>query len=397
MEGYRQPGTMPTKRIHATDYASAAIDAIPYGIVVVDGQRVSAANRATANLLWALERGGPPERCDELFACQAPGGPCETGCLCERASTSGAALPEIRIDTHPGSAVSALWVTASPMREDPRVVLHLRPGDARDRRRRTEPHWLEGPEVRISALGRTWVSSREGPLGGRWLQQRAGAVLKYLVCQRNRVVHAEEIADALWPGAGRAGVGNVRHFMHGLRGKLEPDRSKGVESSFIVTVQGGYALNRRRVRIDADEFERAVRDGLAAAARSEDEVAVQQLEHALELYRGDLVEDEPYAEWAYPERNRLRSLATNALRELARIMLGRRDLGAAATALERLAEMEPFDVDTHRALIAVWLAQGRRTDAARRYAAYRARMAREFGEEPGFTLANARRGDLALD
>src|SRR5207249_1468091 len=111
-----------------------------------------------------------------------------------------------------------------------------------DRRRRTDPHWLDGPEVRIWARGRTWVSSREGPLGGRWLQQRPGRLLKYLVCQRNRVVHAEEIAEALWPGADRAGVGNVRHFMHGLRAQLEPARVKGTESSFIVTVQGGYAL-----------------------------------------------------------------------------------------------------------------------------------------------------------
>jgi DNA-binding SARP family transcriptional activator len=392
MEGYPSPGAMPTNRIHEHELTSELIDAIPYGIVVVDAQRVVSANRATANLLWALERGGPPGRCHELFACQAPDGPCESSCLCDRARMAGTALPEIRIDTHPGSAVSAVWVTASPLPSDDAVVVHLRAGDARDRRRRTEPHWLEGPQLRISALGRTWVSSREGPLGGRWLQQRPGQLLKYLICERNRVVHAEEIAEALWPGAGRAGIGNVRHFMHGLRAKLEPDRAKGVESSFIVTVQGGYALNRRRVRIDADEFEQAVREGMTAA-----DAGVARLERALELYRGDLVEDEPYSEWAYPERNRLRGVATGALRALANARLRGGDLAAAGVALERLADMEPFDVDTNRALIAVWLAQGRRTDAARRFAAYRARMSREFGEEPGFTLVDARLADIAID
>jgi DNA-binding SARP family transcriptional activator len=387
---------MPTERVHGQDLTSELLDAIPYGIVVVDGQRIVGANRATADLLWNLDRGGPPERCHDLFACQAPEGPCSDSCLCDRARLAGTPLPEIRIDTHPGSTVSALWVTTAPVAGEERVVVHLRPGDARDRRRRSDPHWLEGPELRISALGRTWVSSREGPLGGRWMQQRPGALLKFLVCQRNRVVHAEEIADALWPGAGRAGIGNVRHFMHGLRAKLEPDRAKGAESSFIVTVQGGYALNRRRVRIDADEFERCVRDGLAAADRGERAVAAGHLEHAVELYRGDLVEDEPYAEWAYGERNRLRGVATRALRGLAGVRLADGDLDAAAIALERLADMEPFDVDTNRAVIAAWLAQGRRTDAARRYAAYRARMAREFGEEPGFVLADARLADIEL-
>jgi len=365
------------------------VEAIPYGIAVVEGQRVVSANRATAELLWSAARGGPPGRCEELFACRTPGGPCDGGCLCERAAASEGPLPEIRIDAHAGSATSAVWVTASPVGDGKRAVLHLRRGDARDRRRRTDPHWLEGPELHIRALGRTWVASREGPLGGRWLAQRPGQLLKFLVCERNRVVHTEEIADALWPGAGRGGIGNVRHFMHGLRSRLEPDRVKGAESSFVVTVQGGYALNRRRVRIDVDEFERAVREGLAAGGTNEAAARVG-LERALELYGGDLVADETYAEWAYVERDRLRTLAAQALRTLGRLALARGDLGGAGAALERLGDMEPYDADTHRALLAVWMAQGRRTDAARRFAAYRARVAREFGEGPGFSLAEAR-------
>jgi DNA-binding SARP family transcriptional activator len=270
------------------------------------------------------------------------------------------------------------------------VVLHLRPGDARDRRRRSDPHWLSGPELRISAFGRTWVDSVETPIGGSWLQQRPGQLLKYLVCERNRVVHAEEIAEALWPAAGRQSLNNVRHFMHALRAKLEPDRPRGVASSFIVTVQGGYALDRRRVRIDADEFETLAREGLAAARGREESVAIERLEHALALYRGDLVADEPYAEWAYVERDRLRSLAAEALRELIPLLLERRDLPRAAAALERLADFEPFDGETQRLLLATYLAQGRRSEAARRYGAFKARLARDFGEEPGFTLSEAR-------
>jgi DNA-binding SARP family transcriptional activator len=185
--------------------------------------------------------------------------------------------------------------------------------------------------------------------------------------------------------------------MHGLRARLEPARAKGAESSFIVTVQGGYALNRRRVQIDADEFEAYVRDGLAAVQRGDGATAIEQLEHGLSLYRGDLVEDEPYAEWAYPERNRLRSLASLGLRALAGLWLSRGELATAAGALERLADLEPFDADSNRALLAVWLAQGRRSEAARRYDAYRGRLAREFGEGPGFTLAQARLSDISFE
>ena len=382
--------TEPDRAAPAPADAAEVLDRLPYGVLVLEGRRVVGANAAAVRLLWDLETGGPPARCHEVFACRQAGGPCEHGCLAERAAAASGPLPEIRIDAAPGGAVTALWVTAAPLARGDGAVLHLRPGDARDRRRRSDPHWLAGAQLRISAFGRTWVDSGEGPIGGQWLQQRPGLLLKYLVAERNRVVHAEEIAEALWPGQGRQSVNNVRHFMHALRQKLEPDRQKNAPSSFIVTVQGGYALDRRRVHIDADEFEQAARDGLDAEERDDPTTALERLEHAVGLYRGDLVADEPFAEWAYDERDRLRTLAARALRALVRLRLAAEDLAGAASSLERLAELEPYDVDTHQRLLAVFVAQGRRTEAARRFQAYKARMAREFGEPPGFELADAR-------
>lgn len=377
MRGWaRNQGSLPAEVLHN----------LPYGVVVVDGAGgVVGWNGAAERLLpgLAAEAG---VRCDGLLACNAPGGPCEAGCLAARAAGGGAALPEIRIDAVGEAGVTALWVTAAPLESESRAVLHLRPGDARDRRRRSDPHWISGPDLRIRAFGRMRLDSAEGPLGGEWLGQRPGHVLKYLVCERNRVVHAEEMADGLWPGSGRRGLGNVRHFVHGLRERLEPDRPPRAPSSFVVAVRGGYAINRRHVRIDADEFERLAAEGLAAVARGDARAGRTLLEQAVDLYAGDFLADEPYAEWAYDERNRLRALAARGLRELARLTVMERDLPAAGRHLERLSTLEPFDSDVHRDLFAVWLAQGRRTDAARGFSAFRMRVLREFGEEPGFDL-----------
>jgi DNA-binding SARP family transcriptional activator len=355
-------------------------------VVVERGGLVSASNPCAQGYLPGLAD-GDPMRCGELFDCMAPGGPCADGCLAERAAQSEAALPEIRIDTRSAGGVSALWVTAAAL-GDGRALLHLRPGDARDRRRRSDPHWISGPRLRIAAFGRMHVDSAEGPLGGKWLQQRPGHVLKYLVCERNRVVHAEEIAEALWPGAGPTALNNVRHFIHALRDKLEPDRPKRAPSSFIAAVQGGYAIDRRRVQIDADEFEEAAKNGIAAARRGAIPEAEAELSKALELYRGDFLSDEPYAEWAYAERDRLRGLTTQCLRLLATILAKRDDLDGAAAVLEQLAELEPYDAEVHRQLLTAWLRLGRRTEAARRYTSFRMRMLREFGEEPDFELAD---------
>jgi DNA-binding SARP family transcriptional activator len=371
------------------ELAEAIYKQLPYGLVQVDGQgNVLNANPAALEMAWHSEKSSPPTVCHELFACRQSDGPCHLGCLAQRAAQSGETLPEIRINTLPGSPVSAVWVTATPLGVSIGVVLHLRPGDARDRRRRSDPHWIKGPELTIKALGRIRVDSREGPLGGNWLQQRPGQILKYLICERDRVVQAEEIAEALWPSAGRQGLSSVRHYIHGLRDKLEPGRSPRSGAPFIVTVRGGYAVNRRHVRIDADVFTESVREGLGAVEAEDTEKAGQMLELAMSLYRGDFLEDEPYAEWAMPERDRLRMMANDSLRALARIALTNGDQTAAVGHLDRLAELEPFDSDVHRELLRVLLAAGRRSQAMRRYSTFRARLRKEFAAEPGFELSD---------
>ena len=156
--------------------------------------------------------------------------------------------------------------------------------------------------------------------------------------------------------------------------------------------RGGYTINRARVSVDATEFEGHVVAGLAAAKRGEDAEACLRLAAGLDLYAGDYLADEPYAEWALPERERLRRMASDALRALARLKERRGDRDGAARDLERLTGLDPFDVDVHRDLLILLLRLGHRTEAARRYEALRYRMLTTFGEGLTFTL-----GDVMMD
>ena len=54
------------------------------------------------------------------------------------------------------------------------------------------------------------------------------------------------------------------------------------------------------------------------------------LESALELARGEVLEDEPWAEWAEPVRERYRRATLRARLDLAELLLGLRDFPAAA-------------------------------------------------------------------
>jgi DNA-binding SARP family transcriptional activator len=368
---------------------SEAFGAFPYGLFVLDGDgRVVCRNDEAKRLIELLGLAEAELTCCSLLGCRVPETVLEAACVTELALERDAPLPEIRVDIRSPAGAEAMWVTASAIGgAGKRVVLQLRPGVAGDRRRRTSPHWMTGPRLRIRALGSTSVESVEGPMGGAWLDQRAGQLLKYLVAERRRAVAVDEIGENIWPGADYAVGTSVRYYIHALRRRLEPQRGSREPSAFILVRSGTYRLALDHVEIDADDFEAHVSAGLAIATTSP-QAAAAELERGLAIYRGEFLAELPYAEWALAERHRLHDLACLGLRRLADIRLELRVLDGAARALERLATLQPFDEDVHRRLMELDIMRGRRSDAVRRYTALRSRLRRTFGHDPDFTLAD---------
>jgi DNA-binding SARP family transcriptional activator len=361
---------------------SEVFDCLPHGIAVTD--RVGALllwNRALAELL-ELGDEALGKTCCELFGCGTPSGP-RGGCVTERSIRAGGRPLEAVM---PRQDASPLWISVAPLRDDSsRLVFEVR--HSPDHRTVVPPTTREPqePRLRVFTLGRTEVLTRGGPLGGEWVDQRAGQVLKYLVCERHRVVPVEEIAESVCRHAQRTTLSTVRYFIHALRTKLEPGRPKHEGGSVVLARHGGYTLNNSEVWIDVDEFEAQVNLGSAALGHGERAAAGEHFETALSLYRGDFLADEPYAEWALMERERLHALAERPLRGLSE--LHGDDPDAAAGYLERLAQMEPLDGAVQRELLTLWVRQGRLSRATRHYQAFRQRLLREFGEQPTFSLS----------
>jgi DNA-binding SARP family transcriptional activator len=344
-----------------------------------------------AGPLTDLGAGGDRVVC-ELIGCRREDGPLADLCLHERAAEGDGVLPEVRVDLPEGAGERAAWVTVARVGAEPvQILTELRPGDPNDRRRRTTPHWTTGPRLRIVTLGRTSVRGPEGPIAGRWLANRPGKILKFLLAHRQRVSFADELSEKLWPESGSGSLEGVRHFVHVLREHLEPGPRERGKSSFILAEPGGYRIDRANVQIDADEFEDRITAGQTALQAGDQAAAAAALTVALELYGGDFLADEPYAEWALDERDRLHGIATDAMRQLATVHQAAGDLEAATAALERLTLHEPFDVEAHIDLLRLLVQRGRRSEAVRRYGMLRQRMLTTFGEDVGFSLA-----DIAL-
>ncbi|HWH96636.1 MAG TPA: BTAD domain-containing putative transcriptional regulator [Baekduia sp.] len=361
----------------------------PAAIIVQDADgRVVAANAAATRLLGdaVTLAAGAPIGCS-ILGCRAPGTRLADVCVHELARRSDGPLPPLRVDLLAGArydVVSAIVMALT----DGLVVTELR----RDvghlaRERLGSPRWSAEPQLRLFVLGRTCVMNGDEVLEGRWINNRAGHILKLLVAERHRrSVFTDEIISVLWPPDASPDTRGVRYFIHELRDQLEPGGSVDPPSAFIRATRGGYALDTERVWIDADAFERLVTDGCRAAERDED-AARDLIRQGVALYRGDFLADEPYAEWALHERDRLRDLAAAGLRTLAAIETRAGALAAATGTLVRLAELEPFDADVHRELFGLLLRRGRRSEALRRYETLRRRMLSTFDEPLDFSLS----------
>jgi DNA-binding winged helix-turn-helix (wHTH) protein len=152
-------------------------------------------------------------------------------------------------------------------------------------------------DVTVHALGRLSVSVSGKSRDGDWLQQRPGQVLRYLLASRGAAQRSEAIASALWPERGPSAVANVRYCIFKLREQLG-ERGETADS-LITRDAAGYRIDLRRVELDVDAFQAKSVAGIAAQRRGEAAQGEALLGHALELYRGEFLADDPYADWAF--------------------------------------------------------------------------------------------------
>ena len=347
------------------------------GVILVDpaGRLVWCSTAMEAGLQRVGLRWSRGTPCCDVLGC----GDHEDGCLTERALSAPEALHTRTWrgggDGHAlEGTVTARTIRSGSVRM---VALELRFHGAAKPAASTR-------DVTVAALGRVRVSVAGRSRDGDWLQQRPGQVFRYLLAARGGAQRSEAIASALWPERGPSAVANVRYCIFKLREQLAEG---GIPADSVVARDAaGYRIDLRRVELDVDAFQAQSLAGLAANRRGDAATAERELGEALRLYRGEFLADDPYADWAFSEREYLRGLAGKDLAAMAQIALAGGRLVGATEHLLRLSQLEPFDSHVHQMLIEVCLRRGRRTEALRHYDALRARLHRAFGEHPDFDL-----------
>jgi DNA-binding SARP family transcriptional activator len=118
--------------------------------------------------------------------------------------------------------------------------------------------------------------------------------------------------------------------------------------------------------LDTREFEDRLRRVTTRRAEETSASELEQLDTAIELFRGDLLE-EIYDDWCSIERERYRTLAGEALHRLMTYHAYRREWGLAVQRGQRLLALSPLHEQVHRTLMRCYACSGNRGAAVRQF------------------------------
>jgi DNA-binding SARP family transcriptional activator len=228
---------------------------------------------------------------------------------------------------------------------------------------------LFGPLV-VEDGGRT-LGPRD--LGG----MRPKQVLEILLTARGHRVPTDRLADLLWgQESPRNAAGSIQTFVSVLRRHLSSDRERARE--LVVTEAEAYRFATEMIDLDLDRFDEL----LERSARESTQLARRDLEKALALVRGEVLEDEPYATWALELRRTYQGRVLGAHLEAADVALAELDHAAALAHTEAAAALDRFSERAHRTAMLALYALGRQHDALETYRRFRTRIDEELGLEP---------------
>lgn len=242
------------------------------------------------------------------------------------------------------------------------------------------PSSSDAQPLRAHLLGSVRLSVGDTPVPDHvWSRRAARSLLLLLLVTPGHRLPRDRVLELLWPDASPDSADqSLRTAVHLLRRVLQPALRSGRDSVYLAVNVDVLELNPELVRLDSDAFE----DLLAMARAAAVPERRRLLGQVLGLYEGDLLEDEPYVEWAEAPRERLRRLHRRAVLDLALLDAERGEPGSSVTELERLLHKDETDEPVLRAFMQALAGAGRSDDAVRVYHQVTASLRDELGVEP---------------
>ena len=228
---------------------------------------------------------------------------------------------------------------------------------------------LFGP-IEVAEGGR-----RLGPrdLGG----PKAKQVLELLLMARGHDVTKDRLADQLWgESLPKRAFAALENHVSVLRRHLD---GVGRGRDLVVTDPGGYRVAAERIDLDLDRFD----ERITAAGKAGTRMARKLLSEAVQAAaRGEVLEDEPYAEWADELRRTYRARLLGVHLDAAESALAERDTRSAIDHAVAAMAIDPYAERAHRLAMLAHYAQGDQRESLAGYQRLRSLLSGDLGIEP---------------
>lgn len=199
--------------------------------------------------------------------------------------------------------------------------------------------------------------------------KKSEALLAFLASPPGQMHSREKLAALLWSDSGEDQARqSLRQTLFTLRKVLTPS-----EEIVVAGDSDRIGIDASRVQVDVDRFLQAT-SGTPGA-------------EAVDIYRGEFLEglnldEENYETWVGIERERLRETALAAYSSLLDRQIGEAKLEAAVQTALKLLSIDPLRESTHRALMRLYLQQGRREAAIKQYNVCAEALRKQLQVEP---------------
>ena len=221
----------------------------------------------------------------------------------------------------------------------------------------------------------------------KWPSLKAKSLLKFLIGRRGKPIVKDVLVETLWPNCNpETGNNSLKSAIYALRQVLRQSQLNDDNETRCPVVQfseARYMLSPKlELWVDVDDFERMCMTGQRLEKQHDIEGATKYYELANELYRGDYLEDEPYAEWTLLRREALKDTYLAILCKLAGISFRADDYENCIMYSQRILAKDSCHEEAYRWLIRCYVSLGQRHRAQQWYNLCVATLKKELDSMP---------------
>ena len=209
-------------------------------------------------------------------------------------------------------------------------------------------------------------------------------VLEYLITFRKKEISQKELVVLLWEEDGSTNPnGALKTLMHRVRNLLK--ELDADDMKFIVQSRGTYAWNNALpCIIDADEFDRLYKEGLAVT--DDEDLRLAKFRKAISLYKADFLPKTSHEAWVIPIASYYHTTYLKLVHETIELLIKRQDFEDVANICWHAITIDRFDEEFHYQLIYALYRSGNQHAALKQYSTTTDLFFEKFGITPSEKL-----------